>query len=96
MLCVKKGRSFTIINFQTKEDLNKACTSTAKYFNYILTWSKSIAQYIQAMPTRYRKRRFQKDQEMAMEDSSIGSMEGTQNQAAECSRQVNRNPDRKL
>jgi predicted GIY-YIG superfamily endonuclease len=30
---------------------------------------------------------------MAMEDSSIGSMEGTQNQVAECSRQVNRNLD---
>ena len=36
-----KERNFAIISFQTKEELDKACISSAKYNNQRLTWSKS-------------------------------------------------------
>ena len=48
----KKERSFAIISFQTKKDLNKACASAARYYNFILTWSKSKTQHINSMTTR--------------------------------------------
>lgn len=37
----KKERKFAIIGFQSQEDLNKACISAAKYYNYKLSWSKT-------------------------------------------------------
>ena len=36
-----KNRSFAIISFESQKELNKACTSTARYQNIKLTWSKS-------------------------------------------------------
>ena len=40
----KKERKFAIISFQSQEELNKACASAARYYNYTLTWSKSRAK----------------------------------------------------
>ena len=42
----KKDRNFAIVSFQTQEDLDKACSSAARYFNSILTWSKSRSHHI--------------------------------------------------
>jgi hypothetical protein len=36
-----KERSFAIISFQNKTDLDKACSSRAKYLDFSLKWSKS-------------------------------------------------------
>ena len=45
----RKERSFTIVGFQTRKDLDKACISAARYFNSTLTWSKSRTQHIQSI-----------------------------------------------
>ena len=36
-----KERSFAIISFQMKAELNKACSSQARYLHHKLTWSKT-------------------------------------------------------
>jgi hypothetical protein len=41
-----KERNFAIISFRTKEELEKACSSSAKYINHQLTWSKSRTQHL--------------------------------------------------
>src|SRR5271170_6529408 len=45
-------RNFAIISFQTKEDLNKACSSSAKYLDYTLTWSKSRTHHINTINSK--------------------------------------------
>jgi hypothetical protein len=50
-----KERSFAIISFQTKEDLDKACISSAKYLNHTLTWSKSRIRHNKASNINSRK-----------------------------------------
>jgi hypothetical protein len=39
-----KNRSFAIISFESQQDLNKACTSSIRYQDTKLTWSKSVNQ----------------------------------------------------
>ena len=48
----KRDRNFAIVSFQTQEDLDKACSSAARYFNSILTWSKSRAHHIKKREDR--------------------------------------------
>src|SRR5438477_6750242 len=43
---LKKDRNFAIVSFQTQEDLDKACSLAARYFNSILIWSKSRSHHI--------------------------------------------------
>jgi hypothetical protein len=49
-----KERNFAIISFQTKEDLHKACLSSAKYLDYTLTWSKSRMHHINIINSKER------------------------------------------
>ena len=54
-----KNRNFAIISFQTKEELDKACISSARYSNHRLTWSKSRKHHIETLEdkeTRFLQR----------------------------------------
>src|SRR5438552_6504578 len=44
-----KERNFAIISFQIKEELDKACTLSARYNNFRLTWSKSRKHHIEIL-----------------------------------------------
>lgn len=57
--CSKTGkeRSFAIVSFQTKKDLDKACISATRYHNSILTWSKSRTQHLQNMISIHQRNR---------------------------------------
>ena len=46
-----KERNFAIISFQTKKELDKACSSRSKYLNFKLTWSKSRTEHINNLST---------------------------------------------
>src|SRR5438477_8801661 len=46
VLSIKERQELCIVSFQTQEDLNKACSLAARYFNPILTWSKSRSHHI--------------------------------------------------
>ena len=48
-------RNFAIISFRTKEELEKACSSSAKYINHQLTWSKSRTQHLNTSSSQERE-----------------------------------------
>ena len=50
-----KERNFAIISFQTKEELDKACTLSARYNNFRLTWSKSRKHHIEILCNKETK-----------------------------------------
>ena len=52
---LKKDRNFMIVSFQTQEDLDKACSSAARYFNSILTWLKSRSHHIKKKERRRKQ-----------------------------------------
>ena len=54
----KKERKFAIVSFESKNDLNKACASSAKYFNYRLTWSKTMSQHSKNLSKTYAKKSY--------------------------------------
>src|SRR5438477_4961264 len=46
VLSIKERQELCIVSFQTQEDLDKACSLAARYFNSILIWSKSRSHHI--------------------------------------------------
>src|SRR5438552_15869138 len=46
---IGKKKNFAIISFQTKEELDKTCTLSARYNNFRLTWSKSRKYHIEIL-----------------------------------------------
>ena len=60
--CSKTGkeRNFAIISFQTKKELDKACTLSARYNNQRLIWSKSKVHHLNTLNDK-EKRSLQKN-----------------------------------
>src|SRR5436305_1574099 len=50
-----KERNFAIISFQTKEELDKACSLLVRYNNFKLTWSKSRKHHIKTLGDKEAK-----------------------------------------
>ena len=76
-----KERNFAIISFQTKEELNRACTSSAKYNNHKLTWSKSRAHHLDILNNKEERFSWKNNkycQKSIWEESSTISSENEQ------------------
>src|SRR5438552_8746204 len=52
---IGKKKNFAIISFQTKEELDKAYTLSARYNNFRLTWSKSRKHHIEILCNKETK-----------------------------------------
>jgi len=76
-----KERNFAIISFQTKEELNRACISSAKYNNHKLTWSKSRAHHLDILNNKEERFSWKNNkygQKLIWEESSTTSSKNEQ------------------